>query len=97
MLLFFKSFPVKNLIAVIILIPFSFLVSARDYYVKGRITDTGGNSVHNARVSLTAGTTEYAAISNTDGEYSIRISGIYTDVSEILDVGILFPIHLHIL
>ncbi len=91
MLLFCKSFPVKNLIAVIIIISFSFLVSARDYYVKGRVTDTGGNSVQNARVSLTAGTTEYSAISNTDGEYSVRISGIYTDVSEILDVGVPFP------
>ncbi len=63
--------------------------SARDYIVTGTVTDMSGLPVPNARVSMMHGTIEYSALSGTDGNYSLRISGIYADVSIFLNLA--FP------
>ncbi len=63
----------------------------RDYYVTGVVTDQYGASVPNARVSMIAGTTEYSARTLTDGTYSLRISNIYEDISNLIEVGVPYP------
>ncbi len=78
----------------LVLIPLLSIIdsAARDYNVTGKVTDATGSVVSNARVSMTAGTTEYAATTGSDGTYSIRISGIYDNISGLMEVGIPYPI-----
>lgn len=66
-------------------------IYASDYLVKGTVTDINGGIVSGARISMTAGTTEYAAFSGNDGSYSLRISGIYDDNSGTFEAGVAFP------
>lgn len=66
-------------------------ISAKDYYITGTVTDSQGTILPNARVSMVAGTTEYASLTGTDGRYSIKISGIYEDVSGLIETGAPFP------
>ncbi|MCJ7820232.1 MAG: carboxypeptidase-like regulatory domain-containing protein, partial [Bacteroidales bacterium] len=63
----------------------------RDYIVTGKVTDANGGIVADAKVSMTAGTTEYAATTGSDGSYSLRISGIYNDISGLIEVGVPYP------
>ncbi len=65
--------------------------SARDYIVTGTVTDMSGFSVPNARVSMFNGSIEYSALSGSDGNYSLKISGVYGDVSDMLELGIPHP------
>jgi len=66
-------------------------VSATDYKVTGKVTDVAGRTVSNAKVSMVAGTSEFAAYSGSDGSYSIRISGIYDDIPGLIEIGTPFP------
>jgi hypothetical protein len=66
-------------------------LSARDYYVTGKVTDSNGAIVTDARISMIAGTTEYAARSKADGTYSLRISNIYGNISDLIEVGVPYP------
>lgn len=66
-------------------------INASDYQIKGVITDASGGIVPNARISITHGATEYSALSSSDGSYSVRISGIYSDISGVIETGIAFP------
>jgi hypothetical protein len=66
-------------------------LSARDYYVTGKVTDANGAIVTDARISMVAGTTEYSAKTKTDGTYSLRISNIYDNISDLIEVGIPYP------
>ncbi len=66
-------------------------LAAKDYYVTGTVTDSEGNLLPDARVSMTAGTTEFASITGTDGRYSIRISGIYDEIAGVIETGVPFP------
>ena len=86
-------FLTRNLQIILMLtfLPVSFQSAARDYLVTGRVTDVSGATVPNARVSMTAGTTEYAAITGADGRYSLRISGIYTTIPGLLEMGSPYP------
>lgn len=91
MILSFRS-PIKFIL--ITLIFFLWLgdeLSARDYYVNGRVTDANGAIVTNARISMVAGTTEYSAKTKTDGTYSLRISNIYDNISDLIEVGVPYP------
>jgi hypothetical protein len=78
-----------------ILIISSFLIipelSAHDYYITGKVTDPYGAIVTGARISMLAGTTEYVAKTNADGTYSLRMSNIYDNISDLIEVGIPFP------
>lgn len=65
--------------------------SARDYYVTGTVTDQNGAMVSNAKISMIAGTTEYAAKTGSDGNYSLRISNIYDNISDLIEVGTPYP------
>lgn len=65
--------------------------AARNFIVTGRVTDGSGSIVPNAKVSMIAGSTEYAAVSGFDGSYSLRISGIYGDIAGLLEPGTPHP------
>lgn len=80
-----------RLILVLACLPFTLLSPAREYIVTGRVTDISGATVPNARVSMTAGTTEYATTTGADGQYSLRISGIYGTISGLLQPGTPYP------
>lgn len=67
------------------------VAEAREYQVTGTVTDINGNVVANARVSMTAGSREFAAKTRTDGTYSLRISGIYEDITGQIEGGIPYP------
>lgn len=89
-------FPFKNrirhiLIPLVLFIILPANIYARDYYVTGKVTDANGNIVPGAKITMTAGTIDYASTTNTLGEYSLRISGIYDDNSGLLNVGVPFP------
>jgi len=62
-----------------------------EYYVTGIVTDNSGNAVSEAKVSMVAGTREFGDLSDSDGRYSIRISGIYGPVPDLLEQGIPYP------
>jgi FlgD Ig-like domain len=66
-------------------------LSAIDYVVTGRVTDPNGTLIPNAKVAMTAGTREYAAITRPDGTYSLRISGLYDNISGLMEVGMPYP------
>ena len=65
--------------------------AARDFHVTGRVTDASGNIVPGTRISMTAGTSEYAAITGPDGYYSLRISGLYGEIPGLLETGMPYP------
>jgi hypothetical protein len=79
------------LITLISLFWFVTELSARDYYVTGKVTDPNGAIVPDARISMLAGTTEYAARTKSDGTYSLRISNIYDNISDLIEVGMPYP------
>lgn len=84
------SLKIIFLIQVLLLLPFygSF---PRDYYVTGKVTDPYGAIIPFARVSMIAGTTEYAINSGPDGTYKLRLSNIYDNISGLIEVGIPYP------
>jgi len=66
-------------------------LSGRDYYVTGVVTDSYGATVANARVSMMAGTTEYAIKTGADGRYTLRMSNLYDNIPGSIDVGVPYP------
>jgi hypothetical protein len=65
--------------------------AARDFKVSGTVTDLTGAAVANATVSMFNGSIEYSAVSGPDGNYSLRISGIYGNISDMLELGMPHP------
>jgi hypothetical protein len=66
-------------------------ISAKDFIVSGTITDMSGLVVPNAKVSMFSGNIEYSSVSGPDGNYSLRISGIYGQASDLLELGMPHP------
>lgn len=69
----------------------AFELKAKDYIVTGMVTDPNGALIPYARVTMVAGTREYAATTRPDGTYSLRISGIYNNISGLIEAGIPYP------
>lgn len=65
--------------------------SAKDFIIKGNVTDGWGSIVPNAKVSMFSGKNEYAAVTGSDGSFSLRISGIYSDITGLLEPGAPYP------
>ena len=85
-----KSYSVLSLIVVFLL----FLchpLTASDYNIHGQVMDINGKVVPDAIVTLATGLTQYSAITGSDGYYTLRISGIYDNVTGKLDVGVPYP------
>ena len=55
--------------------------SAKDITVTGTVSDESGALVMNAKVSFFLNTTEYRVLTGTDGSYSVKITGSYSDVA----------------
>lgn len=66
-------------------------LEGRDYYVSGVVTDANGASVADARVSMQAGTTEYAIKTGADGRYSLRLSNLYDKIDGLIETGVPYP------
>ena len=77
-----------SLISLIFIVP---ELSARDYYVTGKVTDPYGATIPDARISLVEGTTEYGARTKPDGTYSVRVFNIYENISDVIEVGMPYP------
>ena len=89
---FFKRFSFSKVFPVALLFTlFTGNSAAKDYIVTGTVTDMSGVVVPNARISMVNGTFEYSAVSGTDGSYSLRISGIYDETSDKLELGMPHP------
>lgn len=76
---------------VLMLLTFTGYAFSRDLIVKGTITDILGGIVPNAKVTMVSGSKEYSAVSGTNGKYTLKIPGIYSDISEILEPGVPYP------
>ncbi len=87
----FLTLFLRSFLAALMLVLLSDYSSAKDFLVTGKVTDASGNMVPNARISMLAGNAEFAAVSNTDGSYSLRISGIYDVIRDLLESGIPYP------
>ena len=79
-----------------IFVSLAFLLTAgnlysADYNVTGTVTDMSGKAVPDAKVLMIAGSSEFGAISGSDGKYSLRISGIYGPVPDLLQQGVPYP------
>ena len=69
----------------------SVVTAAKDFKVTGTVTDLSGAAVPNAKVSMFNRNIEYRAVSGADGNYSLRISGIYGEASDELELGMPHP------
>lgn len=81
----------RSFLLQVMLLLFSQNIFSADITVSGIITDVSGNMVPNAKVSFSAGNTDYSTISGTDGSYALKISGIYTGIQGLLEQGKPYP------
>ena len=88
---YFKLLNLSKFLTIAILFHTICDISAKDFIVSGTVTDISGTAVQNAKVSMFSGNTEYSAVSGHDGNYSLRISGIYGQVSDLLELGMPHP------
>jgi hypothetical protein len=84
---------VSGRLAAVLISMFSLLqaVSSEDITVTGTVSDEGGALVMNAKVSFFLNTTEYRVVTGTDGRYSVKITGSYSDVAGQFRVGTPYP------
>ena len=66
-------------------------LEAKDIDLTGQVTDETGAYVANARVTFMVNTTEFGGYTGTDGRYTVRISGQYSDVAGDFQVSTPFP------
>jgi hypothetical protein len=64
---------------------------AGDVIVTGTVSDDKGSMVMNARVSFYLNAIEYRAVTRSDGSYSIRVSGSYSEVEGEFRTGTPYP------
>ncbi len=81
----------NTLLVLTIMIMISQPASGKDIYVSGKVTTVSGSPVPNAKVTMTAGNIMYGAVSRSDGSYSLRVSGIYSEITDLLEGGTPYP------
>lgn len=64
---------------------------AKDFIVTGTVTDTKGAAISGASVIMKSGKLEFRSVSGKSGDYSLRISGLYGNISGLLESGIPYP------
>lgn len=64
---------------------------AEDVTVTGTVSDRGGAPIMNTRVSFFLNTREFRVVTGTDGRYSVKISGSYSDVAGEFLAGTPYP------
>ena len=77
-----------SIIYFLLLIPASL---AEEVTVTGTVSDGGGSPVMNANVSFLLNTREFKAVTGTDGRYSLKITGYYSDVAGEFSAGTPYP------
>ena len=78
----FRCLFFKEMVFFIIMASVFQVAAAKDIIVKGTVTDEAGALLMDAGVSFFLNATEYRSVTGTDGSYSVRISGAYSDVPE---------------
>jgi hypothetical protein len=67
------------------------VVSSKDIYVTGKVTNTSGSAVPDALIMMNTGVFNYSAVSGTDGYYTLKLSGIYAESEKQLELGTPYP------
>ena len=67
-----------SILCLTVFIPQAF---TEDVTVTGTVSDRGGSPVMNARVSFFLNSREFRVSTGTDGRYSVKITGSYSDVA----------------
>jgi hypothetical protein len=78
-------------ISTIYLLLFIPATMAEEITVAGTVSDAGGSPVMNAHVSFSLNTREFKAVTGTDGRYSLKITGYYSDVAGEFSAGTPYP------
>ena len=79
------------LLSVILVLQGTGILQSRDFIIKGTVTERSGLSIPNAKISIVSGSAVFEAVSEYNGTYTLRISGIYDDNAGQLQQGIAFP------
>lgn len=66
-------------------------LEAKEITITGQVTEEGGASIADAKVSFTLNSAEFTASTDTDGKYSVRVSGDLSDFSGSLEAGTPYP------
>lgn len=77
-----------SIVCIFLLIPAAL---AEEINVTGTVSDNGGSPVMNAQVSFFLNTREFRAITGTDGRYSVKVTGFYSDVAGEFSSGTPYP------
>src|SRR5659263_76086 len=88
----FRCLCFKEIVFIIILASVFQIAGAKDIIVKGTVTDEAGALMMDAGVSFFLNATEYRSVTGTDGSYSVRVSGAYSDVPGQFQAGIAYPV-----
>lgn len=64
---------------------------AEDITVNGTVTDESGGLVMNARVSFFLNAREFRVLTGTDGRYSVKVTGSYSDIAGEFQKGTPYP------
>ena len=75
----------------ILLCLFIYSASAQEISIDGTVTDASLSALQGAVVTFTVNSNEYSATTNVNGEYSLRITGLYPIEPELLEVNNPFP------
>jgi len=78
-------------LTIVFLLMYSPLSLSNDIYISGSVTDRSGVPVSNANVSFSVNSVAFTAITTIDGNYSVKVSGIYENVTSGLQLGKPFP------
>ena len=70
---------------------FIFSASAQEININGKVTDASMIALPDAVVTFTVNSKDYTATTRVDGEYSLRISGLYPLEPELLEAESPFP------
>jgi hypothetical protein len=65
--------------------------NGKDYFLTGIVTDEAGRVISDATVSMTAGNMHFRAVTDFNGHYSMRLSGIYGNISGLIEPGTPYP------
>jgi hypothetical protein len=86
------SHPCRTAAAILLLLfPAFQAILPRDIIVTGTVRDESGALLMNARVSFYINSAEYRSLTGTDGKYSVRVSGAYSDVHGQFQAGTPYP------
>jgi hypothetical protein len=66
-------------------------VTARDFMITGKVLDEYGGIIAGAQVRFKLSNRDYLSNTASDGSYSVRLSGVYGDITGMLETGVSYP------